>query len=53
MSAFDSTKTQLSKLLDEIADGKMQLPDFQRGKANIGDAPRLMLPDTLNSHEHR
>lgn len=31
MSTFDSTKTQLSKLLDEIADGKIQLPDFQRG----------------------
>ncbi len=31
MSTFDSTKTQLSKLLDEIAEGKIQLPDFQRG----------------------
>jgi hypothetical protein len=31
MSTFDSTKTQLSKLLDEIALGKIQLPDFQRG----------------------
>ena len=31
MSTFDSTKTQLSKLLDEIAVGKIQLPDFQRG----------------------
>jgi len=31
MSTFDSTKTQLSKLLDEIAKGKIQLPDFQRG----------------------
>ena len=31
MSTFDSTKTQLSKLLDEIIEGKIQLPDFQRG----------------------
>jgi|LSQX01.2.fsa_nt_gb hypothetical protein len=31
MSTFDSTKTQLSKLLDEITEGKIQLPDFQRG----------------------
>ena len=31
MLHLDSTKTQLSKLLDEIAEGKIQLPDFQRG----------------------
>lgn len=31
MSTFDSTKTQLSKILDEIIAGKIQLPDFQRG----------------------
>src|SRR5690554_6413579 len=31
MSTFDSTKTQLSKLLQDIVDGKLQLPDFQRG----------------------
>lgn len=31
MSTFDSTKTQHSKLLEEIAEGKIQLPDFQRG----------------------
>ena len=31
MSTFDSTKTQLSKILDEIVNGKIQLPDFQRG----------------------
>src|SRR5690349_24067603 len=31
MSTFDSTKTELSKLLDQIADGTIQLPDFQRG----------------------
>jgi hypothetical protein len=31
MSTFDSTKTELSKLLDEVVAGKIQLPDFQRG----------------------
>jgi hypothetical protein len=31
MSTFDSTKTSLSKLLDEVVEGKIQLPDFQRG----------------------
>ncbi len=31
MATFDSTKTALSKLLDQIAEGKLQLPDFQRG----------------------
>jgi hypothetical protein len=31
MSTFDSTKQQLPKILDEIIEGKIQLPDFQRG----------------------
>ena len=31
MSSFDSTKTQLSIILNEIIEGKIQLPDFQRG----------------------
>src|SRR5579862_3836513 len=31
MTTFDSTKTELGKLLDEVVDGKIQLPDFQRG----------------------
>jgi len=31
MSAFDSGKTSLKDLLTEIVDGKLQLPDFQRG----------------------
>jgi hypothetical protein len=30
-STFDSTKKELKKLLEEIAEGKIQLPDFQRG----------------------
>lgn len=31
MTTFDSTKTALGGLLDEIVGGKIQLPDFQRG----------------------
>ena len=31
MSTFDSTKASLSDLLREIAKGRIQLPDFQRG----------------------
>ncbi|RKH22398.1 DUF262 domain-containing protein [Corallococcus sp. AB030] len=31
MATFDSTKTQLSTLLARVEQGKLQLPDFQRG----------------------
>ena len=31
MPTFDSTKKRLADLLREITDGKIQLPDFQRG----------------------
>jgi hypothetical protein len=31
MSTFDSTKTPLPQIIREITDGKVQLPDFQRG----------------------
>lgn len=31
MSTFDSTKASLNDLLREIREGKIQLPDFQRG----------------------
>jgi uncharacterized protein with ParB-like and HNH nuclease domain len=31
LPTFDSTKKRLEGLLQEIADGKIQLPDFQRG----------------------
>ena len=31
MSTFDSTKASLNDLLREIKEGKLQLPDFQRG----------------------
>src|SRR6478609_9632824 len=31
MSTFDSTRRSLGELLKDIANGKIQLPDFQRG----------------------
>src|SRR5690606_15488851 len=31
MSNFDSTKENLSEILKKIVEGKLQLPDFQRG----------------------
>ncbi len=31
MPNFDSTKTSLKNVLDQIVDGRMRLPDFQRG----------------------
>lgn len=31
MSTFDSTKRLLPEVLGEIVNGKVQLPDFQRG----------------------
>lgn len=31
MANFDSTKTSLESILNEIMIGKIQLPDFQRG----------------------
>ncbi|MCA9615784.1 MAG: hypothetical protein KC586_23675, partial [Myxococcales bacterium] len=31
MATFDSTKTRLATVLDDIMSGKIQLPDFQRG----------------------
>jgi hypothetical protein len=31
MPGFDSTKTKLAGLLEDIIEGKLQLPDFKRG----------------------
>jgi hypothetical protein len=31
MSTFDSTKKALPEIIKQITEGKMQLPDFQRG----------------------
>lgn len=31
MSTFDTTKTPLPNIIAEITDGRLQLPEFQRG----------------------
>src|SRR5665647_1537285 len=31
MATFDITKTALGKLLEDVLEGRIQLPDFQRG----------------------
>jgi hypothetical protein len=31
MATFDITKTALGKLLEDVVEGRIQLPDFQRG----------------------
>lgn len=43
METFDSTKQSLSDLLAEIASGKIQLPDFQRGWVWDDDHVRSLL----------
>jgi hypothetical protein len=49
MSSFDSTKTELSKLLDQIMEGKLQLPDFQRGWIWDDDHIRSLLVSIARS----
>jgi len=49
MTTFDTTKTELRKLLDEIADGKIQLPDFQRGWVWDDDHIRSLLVSVARS----
>ena len=49
MSTFDSTKTKLSDLLDDIVEGKLQLPDFQRGWVWDDDHIRSLLVSIARS----
>lgn len=42
-ATFDSTKRPISAILEEIADGKTQLPDFQRGWVWDDDRIRSLL----------
>jgi len=49
MSTFDSTKTGLGKLIDEIIDGDLQLPDFQRGWVWDDDHIRSLLVSIARS----
>ena len=49
MSTFDSTKLSLQALLKEICDGKLQLPDFQRGWVWDDDHVRSLLVSVARS----
>lgn len=49
MSSFDSTKALLSDLLREICEGKIQLPDFQRGWVWDDDHIRDLLVSVARS----
>ena len=49
METFDSTKQSLSDLLAEIASGKIQLPDFQRGWVWDDDHVRSLLVSIARS----
>jgi hypothetical protein len=49
MSTFDSTKISLQTLLKDIRDGKIQLPDFQRGWVWDDDHIRDLLVSVARS----
>ena len=43
MSTFDSTKTPLPDIIKHITEGKVQLPDFQRGSVWDDEHVRSLL----------
>lgn len=49
MSTFDSTKTPLPEIIKQITDGKVQLPDFQRGWVWDDDHVRSLLISVARS----
>ena len=49
MSTFDSTKTPLPQIIREITEGKVQLPDFQRGWVWDDDHVRSLLVSVARS----
>lgn len=49
MSNFDSTKLSLGKILERIVEGKIQLPDFQRGWVWDDDHIRALLVSIARS----
>jgi hypothetical protein len=49
MSTFDSTKTPLPDIIREITEGKLQLPDFQRGWVWDDDHVRSLLVSVARS----
>jgi hypothetical protein len=49
MSTFDSTKTPLPEIVKEITEGKVQLPDFQRGWVWDDEHARSLLVSVARS----
>jgi uncharacterized protein with ParB-like and HNH nuclease domain len=49
MSTFDSTKTPLPDIIKQITEGKLQLPDFQRGWVWDDDHVRSLLISVARS----
>lgn len=49
MSTFDSTKTPLPEIIKQITEGKVQLPDFQRGWVWDDDHVRSLLVSVARS----
>ncbi|WP_221794338.1 GmrSD restriction endonuclease domain-containing protein [Oceanobacter mangrovi] len=49
MSTFDSTKTPLPDIIREISEGRIQLPDFQRGWVWDDDHVRSLLVSVARS----
>lgn len=49
MSTFDSTKTPLPEIIKQITEGKLQLPDFQRGWVWDDDHVRSLLVSIARS----
>ena len=49
MSTFDSTKTPLPDIIKQITEGKVQLPDFQRGWVWDDDHVRSLLVSIARS----
>ncbi len=49
MSTFDSTKTPLPDIIKQITEGKVQLPDFQRGWVWDDDHVRSLLVSVARS----
>lgn len=49
MSTFDSTKTPLPEIIKQITEGRLQLPDFQRGWVWDDDHVRSLLVSVARS----
>lgn len=49
MFTFDSIRTQLSKLLEVIAEGKTQLSDFKRGWVRVDEHIRSIMVSIARS----